>query len=179
MEERSDLPNYESTTSTAIKPQHRRLHDSDVKFEEYMWYAEKTRALELADNGPPVAEGKPSVWQLITRKKTKKDAHDVQIPPEVRNEKTRSDSELSPDSSALSQTPVAAATNVNLSKASNRMEITDEEWTNASRMLRTATWGACFYLITTDILGPYGVGFALGTLGWGPGQSNISLFIVC
>ena len=27
-----------------------------------------------------------------------------------------------------------------------------------------------FYLITTDVLGPYGVGFAMGTLGWGPGK---------
>lgn len=26
-----------------------------------------------------------------------------------------------------------------------------------------------FYLITTDILGPYGIGFSMGTLGWGPG----------
>lgn len=29
-----------------------------------------------------------------------------------------------------------------------------------------------FYLITTDILGPYGSGFAMGTLGWGPGKSS-------
>jgi len=29
-----------------------------------------------------------------------------------------------------------------------------------------------FYLITTDILGPYGVGFSMGTLGWGPGEHN-------
>lgn len=27
-----------------------------------------------------------------------------------------------------------------------------------------------FFLITTDILGPYGSGFAMGTLGWGPGE---------
>lgn len=29
---------------------------------------------------------------------------------------------------------------------------------------------AGWFLITTDILGPYSVGFALGTLGWGPGE---------
>jgi hypothetical protein len=29
-----------------------------------------------------------------------------------------------------------------------------------------------FFLITTDILGPYGVGFAMGTLGWGPGEAT-------
>jgi hypothetical protein len=32
-----------------------------------------------------------------------------------------------------------------------------------------------FYLITTDILGPYGVGFAMGTLGWGPGKRPITI----
>jgi hypothetical protein len=35
--------------------------------------------------------------------------------------------------------------------------VSDDEWTNASRAGRTATWGAVFYLITTDILGPFSV----------------------
>ena len=39
----------------------------------------------------------------------------------------------------------------------NHARVTDDEWTNASRAIRTATWLAVFYLITTDILGPYGV----------------------
>jgi hypothetical protein len=38
-----------------------------------------------------------------------------------------------------------------------RLEISDDEWTNASRAVRTATWAAIFYLITTDILGPFNV----------------------
>lgn len=37
---------------------------------------------------------------------------------------------------------------------SDPASVSDEEWSNASRALRTATRGACFYLITTDILGP-------------------------
>lgn len=59
--------------------------------------------------------------------------------------------------------------------SANRLEISDEEWTNASRAFRTASWGACFYLITTDILGPYGVGFSMGTLGWGPGKHTFMI----
>lgn len=35
--------------------------------------------------------------------------------------------------------------------------ITEDEWITASRAIRTATWLSVFYLITTDILGPYGV----------------------
>ena len=42
--------------------------------------------------------------------------------------------------------------------------------------MRTASSGAAFYLITTDILGPYGVGFAMGTLGWGPGIALYTVF---
>jgi hypothetical protein len=39
----------------------------------------------------------------------------------------------------------------------NRHIISDDEWVTASRAIRTATWLSVFYLITTDILGPYGV----------------------
>ncbi len=62
-----------------------------------------------------------------------------------------------------------SSVNANLAVQATRAVITDEEWKNASRALRTATWAACFYLITTDILGPFGVGFSMGTLEWGPG----------
>lgn len=47
---------------------------------------------------------------------------------------------------------------VNFSNENARMAISDTEWTNANRAFRTATWAACFYLITTDILGPFGIG---------------------
>ncbi|KAE9367704.1 transmembrane amino acid transporter protein [Stipitochalara longipes BDJ] len=57
-----------------------------------------------------------------------------------------------------------------------RIEISEAEWTNASRAVRTASGSACFYLITTDILGPFGVGFSMGCLGWGPGIGLFTLF---
>jgi hypothetical protein len=56
---------------------------------------------------------------------------------------------------------------VNLADPERRMQISDEEWTNASRALRTATKSAIFYLITTDILGPFGLPYAFATMGWG------------
>ena len=33
--------------------------------------------------------------------------------------------------------------------------ITDAEYKNASRAMRTAGWSSIFYLVTTDILGPF------------------------
>lgn len=55
----------------------------------------------------------------------------------------------------------------NLSDATKRAAVTDEEWTNASRAMRTASIGAVFYLITTDILGPFGLPYAFASTGWG------------
>lgn len=56
------------------------------------------------------------------------------------------------------------------------MRVTDEEWVQASRALRTATWGAVFYLITTDILGPYSVPWAFSQMGYGPGVALYTVF---
>lgn len=56
------------------------------------------------------------------------------------------------------------------------MRVTDEEWVQASRALRTATWGAVFYLITTDILGPYSVPWAFSQMGYGPGVALYAVF---
>ncbi|KAK8009810.1 hypothetical protein PG990_008775 [Apiospora arundinis] len=57
-------------------------------------------------------------------------------------------------------------------------DVSDDEWTNASRALRTATRGACFYLITTDILGPSSLPYAFATMGWGPGITLYTIFAV-
>lgn len=146
-----------SLPSTAIKPQHRRLHDPDVTFEEYHYYALRTREEEKSS-----AEGpKETFFQsFFGGRGGHQDASPGGSSPPAYTDAKNYD----------------AATKVNLADRANRLEITDEEWTNASRMLRTATWGACFYLITTDILGPYTVGFALGTLGWGPGIALYTVF---
>ncbi|KAJ9224430.1 hypothetical protein DTO027B5_5915 [Paecilomyces variotii] len=141
-------------TGTIIKPQHRRLHDPEVTFEEYRYYALKTR--EEEKNSPP-AGPTISIWKALFKGAGQ---------PE----------EDEPEVSAPQSEQQSKALNVNLANRANRLEITDEEWTNASRMMRTASWGACWYLITTDILGPYGVGFALGTLGWGPGVALYTVF---
>ena len=195
-----DVPAYDGNATTGattslVKPQHRRLHDTNVTFEEYNYYARKTRAEENASSATHTSE-KTSVMALLLRRKAAPPTHDdsdTSTPPGEKN--------------------LASAGNKNLADPSTRLEITDDEWSNASRMMRTANWAACFYLITTDILGvsgrkisspfylvpsissllfppfpilvrsialtvekPYGVGFALGTLGWGPGIALYTVF---
>ena len=45
----------------------------------------------------------------------------------------------------------------------------DDELIQARRALRTASWAAVFYLITTDILGPFNAPFAFSQVGYVPG----------
>lgn len=121
-----------------VRPQHRKLHDSSVTFEEYYYYAQQTRAEE-----EQLTDKETGVLSIIFPTK-----NDTGVRQETEN--------VSRDASAM-----------NTSNKANRMLITDEEWSNASRALRTATRGAIFYLITTDILGPFGLPYAFATMGWG------------
>lgn len=49
------------------------------------------------------------------------------------------------------------------------MTIEETERANASRALRLASWATVFYLITTDILGPFNAPYAISQVGWVPG----------
>ena len=122
-----------------IRPQDRRLHDPSVTFEEYYYYAQRTRIEEDEAVAALPKDGFKSI--------------------------------LFPSKSAAgvethNNAGFDAANNKNLSDKAQRMSISDDEWTNASRALRTASWGAVFYLITTDILGPFGLPYAFATMGW-------------
>lgn len=132
--------------STYISPQARLLHDPAVTFEEYQYYARRTREEEKHLESPKLR------WREIINRSTNKDARPI-------------------EAAADGNVP-----EVNFAHESDRLQITSDEWTNASRAMRTASSGAAFYLITTDILGPYGVGFAMGTLGWGPGIALYTVF---
>lgn len=124
--------------SGGTRPQHRKLHDPSVTFEEYYHYAQLTRAEEDSFGGRETG-----FLSIIFPSK--------------------SDGGVQQMTSNVSKD----ASTINYSDRANRMTITDEEWTNASRALRTATRGAIFYLITTDILGPFGLPYAFATMGWG------------
>ena len=53
----------------------------------------------------------------------------------------------------------------------------EEERVNAARALRIASWASVFYLITTDILGPFNAPFAISQVGWVPGKFFVTFFI--
>lgn len=118
------------------KPQWRKLHDSSVTFEEYHYYAKLTRAAE-DQRHLEAAVPKQGILKTI-------------FPPKSAEATDRTDRHESVDEKAL-----------NLNNASHRMKVSDQEWINASRALRTASSAAIFYLITTDILGPFGVPYVI------------------
>lgn len=151
----------------------RKLYDSSVTFEEYLHYAKRTRAEEEAEQHIPQGG---ILQQVFRRSSVTSEApgtfHHTGVSPEEGSpgEKTEKEAAAAPDADKDGNQPRRR------SILSRHSLITEQEWRNAARALRTATWGAGFYLITTDILGPYGVGFALGTLGWGPGIALYTVF---
>lgn len=110
----TDSPNTQNVVSnTFIKPQARKPHDPLVTFEEYHYYALRTREEEQAFEAP-----KTNWKQIVLRKK-------------------------SPNDVGKNDSALLASTERKISQSSNHLEISDEEWTNASRAFRTASWGAC------------------------------------
>ncbi|GIJ85581.1 hypothetical protein Asppvi_004440 [Aspergillus pseudoviridinutans] len=130
--------------SSLIKPQARQPYDPTVAFEEYHYYANKTREEELGLAAPH------SNVRKLFQKAARTDAQD--------------------------DIPTTTLTEADFRNPERRLQITDEEWTNASRAFRSASASACFFLITTDVLGPYGSGYTMGTLGWGPGVAFYTVF---
>ncbi|MCJ1359787.1 MAG: hypothetical protein MMC33_009790 [Icmadophila ericetorum] len=142
-------PRMQNVPSDYILPQHRLLHDPDVSFEEYHYYALQTRAEEDALKRSEV--GTTGFLQILFPPKNSPKA--IYSSGEI-DEKGGMNEKGGETTGGMRTNSVDA----NLANRHNRMNITVEEWTNASRAFRTATWAAMFYLITTDILGPFGVG---------------------
>ncbi|KAI1611793.1 transmembrane amino acid transporter protein-domain-containing protein [Exophiala viscosa] len=156
---------------TFTSPMHRKLYDPDVTLEEYMHYARRTRAEQDTEEATP----SPGILQQVFKSGPSAPVV-VGIPPQnvatgaQGGDETGMPVGKSPDDHLPHQGQKSQAHQL------TQAIITEDEWRNAARALRTASWGAGFYLITTDILGPYGVGFALGTLGWGPGIALYTVF---
>ena len=110
-------PQYDGAlaASTYIKPQGRKPHDPAVLFEEYHYYALRAREEESRIVAP-----KTDWREIILRKKS---------PGGIEG--------------TNGTAPVSQLTADDYANVDHRLEISDEEWTNASRMFRTASWGAC------------------------------------
>jgi hypothetical protein len=103
-------------------------NDPSILFEEYLHYAEITRAEERAYEGNMINRKDPwSLGGIIKNRFSKGHVHEV---------------------NAVIDEGTIKTTHNNIDT------VTDLEWRQASRALRTASWSSVFFLITTDILGP-------------------------
>lgn len=134
----------------------------DVPLEEFLYAAKIQRELEKsADYG----EAAPTIplWSVIKTKLLNK--------PSSTSTNVTLSKEKSP--STDSDLIVNEKTNENFDLISEPIQNSKE---NANRMLRVASWGSVFYLITTDILGPTSAPYAIAQLGYVPGALLYFLF---
>ena len=117
-------------------------HDPSVTFEEYLYYAAITRAEEKIANEKHVAAMGPKTAKSVLKNRFSK-GHVATVASPTDHGSTN-------EKSGIDGVP-AAPGNQNLGLVS------EAEWKNASRAVRTAGWRSVFYLITTDILGPFSV----------------------
>ncbi|TGO66012.1 hypothetical protein BOTNAR_0070g00130 [Botryotinia narcissicola] len=140
------------------------IHDPSITFEEYVYWAKITRAEEKIANERFVGAQGPRNWKstITNRFSTGKGAKDsFDTPPTTTlasNEKDGLD-----EKSVVPGGPVQSA-------------VSEAEWKTASRAVRTAGWSGVFYLITTDILGPFSVPWAFAQMGYGPGIALYTVF---
>ncbi|KAI1610836.1 transmembrane amino acid transporter protein-domain-containing protein [Exophiala viscosa] len=154
-----------------------KLHDPSIPIEEYLYYAKITRAEEDRLYGPGSdfqhTDGGATAFvkEKILRKRVQRR---VSIPqPRL---------SISAQGEAQMQHMPSESGNDSSNEKANKerihapVTISDEEWVQASRAARTATWSAVFYLITTDILGPFSTGYAFSQMGLGPGVALFTVF---
>lgn len=140
--------------------------DSSITFENYHYWAKRSREVEKfirTDNAGFSALGK-----LLRNRKDKQEKAAAE-PTEP------TEPEPVPEM-ALTDEKTPAADAPRSDEGSDKWGVTETEWETAQRAARTATWGSIFYLITTDILGPTNVPYAISRMGYGPGFALYTVF---
>ena len=137
-------------------------HDTNVSFEEYHYWAKISRADERYED--------PNHDYTVFGKVLKKSRHPpataelAEATAAVSGDATTTDKSGS-DEKVGDKELMNEADKDAQRQGSRAFMVTDEEYVTASRAVRTATWGAVFYLITTDILGPFAVPWAFAAVG--------------
>lgn len=148
---------------------HARL-DPSVTFEEYTYWAKLERDLEREEKRLEIAARGSGGGMFSFLKGKKKDTlaglpvpdNNNNLSPNEKNSKTGG---LVSDDSGSGSSPIAP-----------RSADLDAEWRQASRALRTASWSAAFYLITTDILGWGQTPYVFANTGYNLGAGMFVLF---
>ncbi|GAB7353447.1 hypothetical protein MBLNU459_g3911t1 [Dothideomycetes sp. NU459] len=141
--------------------------DDSISFENYHYWANRSREFEKHIRTDNV--GFAQLGHLLIGKKIP----DKQ--PELVSDSPDAGSAYNEKSNEANEKDPKAGVS-NPSAPQPRYGVTEHEWEQAQRATRTATWGSIFYLITTDILGPTNVPWAISQMGYGPGTALYTVF---
>lgn len=132
----------------------RAAHDSSVPFEEYVYWASVTRAEEKAANDRYRATRGPRTFMSTLKNRFSKG--EIEAPPRETHSQTELvDSEKEQRRNGDREDKIEPFPGQK--PDTEKMTVTPGEWKSASRAVRTASWSSIFYLVTTDILGPFSV----------------------
>ena len=120
-------------------------NDPNILFEEYLYYAKLTRAEEKTQE-----RASPNQRTFLG---TLTSCFKIKNPPQGVDGPIHFVSDEKEEWNATVQAqPFDAFNNLVYSHPS---EVSDAEWRALSRGIRTVGWITCFYLITSDIIGPF------------------------
>ncbi|KAL7936500.1 transmembrane amino acid transporter domain-containing protein [Trichoderma chlorosporum] len=137
--------------------------DPTVTFEEYQYWAKIEREEEYQANLEFKAERGPRTIKSVFMGRFSKGVH--------HDNKKKAEAAASAGDSGITSPDEKGA----ITTTRNADLPTEAEWKQASRAMRTASWGTMFYLITTDILGWSSTPFVFASVGFGPG---VALYLV-
>jgi hypothetical protein len=124
--------------------------DPTILFEEYLHYAKITRRKER--EAEKALKQKWSFKRMIkNRFSTGKSSPGTEVAVQ---QSATGDSEKHEETTVESGVPFDAFNNLIYSHPSH---VSDAEWKALSWGVRTVGWSTCFYLITSDIIGPFGI----------------------
>lgn len=130
--------------------------DPSVTFEEYQYWAKIERADEMERNRTYIEQRGPRTFGSVIKGRFSKGIH-YDNAKKMEQEMTVATASNDPDSVAPASSDPDSKGGVVAGgqppQYENSMRVTDEEWKQAARALKTASWGTIFFLITTDILG--------------------------
>lgn len=132
--------------------------DPSVSFEEYLYWANLTRSKEALANAARIKDHNDG--EIREKSKSQPSEH-KNISVSAQNIETEEQTVPSP---------------IDGSGDGMMRRATQQECARAERALRTTSWGAVFFLITTDIIGPMTTPWAFAQTGYGPGVALYTVF---
>ena len=180
----------------SITPRNPKPYDSSIKLEEYMYFAdlerkEEAQRLATAQRDEERHTG-GFIYRLFKRQQPVPESRQSSQSETSTTGKAEESLHAADAVEALPPTHSSAVTSVGENKkpghrfgfrddslASGYIPQSDEEArVLAARALRTAKWTSVWFLIVTDVLGPYSAPYAFSTMGWVPSILMYFVFAV-